>query len=294
MIGQVGDAVPGRGRSPKARRPVLVTGIPRSGTTWLARELASRPGVALPGREPMNPRESQFALAGTLDGWVALDRPTARQQRLLRRCFRGLEPRTFGRYGIHQERALLPRTRIVVKDPFALLSVPAVVCCTGARAVVVYRHPAAVLASYRRMGWTADVEEVDALLGLGGGLRDRGDDATAMARFWDGLHGRVLSWFDDVPDAMLVSHADLVRRGNPAVEEVARRLDLPARSPSWSSPRAAPVGGPDAGTRLHNFDRPREEIDSTWRERVDPAEVRSIEAATARTWAALERRRTLV
>ena len=56
-----------------AATPVLVTGMPRSGTTWLARELARARRSGLPGREPMNPREGQFALGGTVSGWTQLD-----------------------------------------------------------------------------------------------------------------------------------------------------------------------------------------------------------------------------
>ena len=46
--------------------PILVTGVPRSGNTWLARLLATSPGTAMAGREPMNPRGRQYALGGTL------------------------------------------------------------------------------------------------------------------------------------------------------------------------------------------------------------------------------------
>ena len=57
-------------------RPILVTGVPRSGTTWLARLLALSPGTALAGREPMNPRGRQYALGGSLDGWTRLTDPS--------------------------------------------------------------------------------------------------------------------------------------------------------------------------------------------------------------------------
>ena len=61
-----------RGRNRRRGRPILVTGVPRSGTTWLARLLAGSPGTALAGREPMNPRGRQYALGGTLTGWARL------------------------------------------------------------------------------------------------------------------------------------------------------------------------------------------------------------------------------
>ncbi len=99
------------------RRPVLVTGVPRSGTTWLARELAAARGAALPGKEPMNPRPGQFALAGTLTGWTRLEHPTPAQVATLRRVYRGREPRVLSRYGVKQWAAALPGTTTVVKEP---------------------------------------------------------------------------------------------------------------------------------------------------------------------------------
>ena len=48
--------------------PILVTGVPRSGTTWLARWLARGGGMALTGREPMNPEATSTDLRGPSTG----------------------------------------------------------------------------------------------------------------------------------------------------------------------------------------------------------------------------------
>jgi Sulfotransferase family len=144
----------------RGRNPLLVTGVPRSGTTWLARQLAGAAGTALTGREPMNPHEGQYALGGAIQAWARLVRPTPAETRALRRAYRGRTPRVYGRYGSRQWAAAWPGTRLVVKDPFAVLSVAAVHRVTGALPVLVYRHPGAVLASYRRMGWSPDVREI--------------------------------------------------------------------------------------------------------------------------------------
>jgi len=142
------------------RVPLLVTGMPRSGTTWLARLLASARGTALTGREPMNPRGRQYALAGTLSGWARLTTLSRKQEAALSRAYAGRTPWVYSRYGHRQWAALVPRTRIVVKDPFAMLSIPAIHRVTTAQPVLIYRHPGAVLTSYQRMGWAPDVEEL--------------------------------------------------------------------------------------------------------------------------------------
>jgi hypothetical protein len=276
----------------RRRRPVLVTGVPRSGTTWLARELAGARLAALPGREPMNPRSGQFALGGTVDSWVELREPSAKQRRILARCYRGQELRVFSRYGKGQWLAPLPWSRTVVKDPFALLSVPAIVTCTSAIPVIVYRHPGAVLASYRRMGWTADVSEIRRLQGQQPPLAPP-DDVTAMVEFWNFLHVRVLSWLDDVPDALLISHAEISRGGDPALRTLMSACGLqPSRRAAEQAAhpdgRAAAIPGDG---QLHGFARSPDEVVDGWRARLAAEEVTVIESDTRHVWASLEERR---
>jgi hypothetical protein len=270
---------------------VLVTGVPRSGTTWLARELAGARLAAMPGREPMNPRSGQFALGGTVDSWVELREPTAKQKRILTRCYRGQEPRVFSRYGKGQWLAPLPWSRTIVKDPFALLSVPTIVDCTSAIPVILYRHPGAVLASYRRMGWTADITEIRLLQGQPPPVAPV-DDVSAMVEFWNFLHVRVLSWLDDLPGALLISHAEISRGGEPALRALMTACGLhpPQRAAEQVPlPERAPPGTPAEG-QLHGFARSPDEVVDGWRDRLAAEEVTVIESDTKQVWAALEER----
>lgn len=277
-------------RSRSAGRPLLVTGLPRSGTTWLARLLAAGPGTALPGREPMNPRGRQFALAGSLPGWSRLDQQlTNAQRRTLRRAYRGWEPRIYGRLGADQWRAPLPGTRVVIKDPFALLSAPTICAVTGAQLVLVYRHPGALLASYRRMGWQPDIDEISELKLDGEAppvskdslLRD---DVAAMAWFWRVCHQVVLADLSRCPEAVVVDHAELSRSGEPA----ARRL-YEACGLIWSSRASARLrasGGPAAadsatgGNPLHRLQRQPKAVADSWRSEVSESDIERLEADT--------------
>jgi len=267
-----------------------VTGVPRSGTTWLARELAAARGAALPGKEPMNPRPGQFGLGGTLPGWSVLEQPTGRQAALLRRVYRGCEPRTLSRYGVKQWSAALPWTTTVVKDPFALLSVPAIVRVTSAVAVIVFRHPGAVLASYRRMGWTAGTGEIRRLQRLPADPEPQ-DDVAAMAEFWTWMHRQVLGWVDDVPGCLLVDHAELSLAGPAGLAALRSAAGLrPARV--RPAPVAVPVGMPAGGGGLHRFDRAPEEVAQGWRARLTAAEAELLDnSETTETYLALQRRR---
>jgi hypothetical protein len=268
-----------------------VTGIPRSGTTWVARVLAQSESTAMLGREPMNPRAGQFALGGRLPGWVRLEHPDGDVARTLRRVYAGREPRTFGRYGVRQWRAAAPRTTLVVKDPFALLSIRAVAELTGAIPVLVFRSAAETLSSYRRMGWTADTEEF-AALGAGGEVAD---ELTAMAQFWGWGYDRALDDLDALAahgrPAVVVSHADLTAAGTPGQNLVRGKLGL---DPVSRAPVAAVVEARAATdtqrvdpSRLHNFDRTPEEVLSQGRANLDPAELARIEELTITTWTRL-------
>ncbi len=236
----------------------------------------------------MNPRPGQFALGGTLSGWTRLERPTATQSKVLRRCYAGLEPRTYSRYGASRASAPWPWAHTIIKDPFALLSVPTIAQVTGAVPVVVYRHPGAVLASYRRMGWTADVEEMRTLRGLDAAAPD--NDAAAMVEFWSFLHECVLEWLHRVPTAVLVSHAELTLGGDRAVRAVMHACGLVPGSHGDHEPSVGAPEQPRIG-QLHGFDRAPGEVASGWRERLDPNEVEHVEVSTSEIWQRLESER---
>lgn len=272
--------------SPK-RRSILVTGMPRSGTTWLARLLSCAPHTALAGREPMNPRGNQFALGHTLTGWARVSIFTPQQQRTLRLAYRGLAPGAYSRYGHRQWAAPLPTTRLVVKDPFAMLSLPAVVKVTGARPVLIYRHPGAVLSSYRRMGWTPDLDEIAPLVAVDSAGPEAGplsgcEAAAEMARFWVALNRAALADLRDIPDAVIVSHEEVALGGNDAIASL---FDLCGLLWNASVERAIERSGsvpaastkPPPAKRLHDFSRSSLQVAHAWREEVSFEELQTLE-----------------
>jgi hypothetical protein len=277
------------------RRPILVTGIPRSGTTWLARLFATAPGTALAGREPMNPRRRQYALGHTLDRWTRLRDPSPRQRRELQLAFRGLNPMLYSRYGRRQWAAALPWTRLVMKDPFAVLSIPAVAAVTGARPVLVYRHPGAILASFRRMGWGIDLDELQ--ISVAAYRADaRADDPViddlpatdsvsepeAMGLYWSAVHAMALADLDRSPGTIVVSHQEIAGGGVSAAHRLFGVLGL-----EWGPRTDAELAAEAAATRpvdsteLHNFNRSPQQVAEEWRARLSDADTETIEAVTA-------------
>jgi hypothetical protein len=233
----------------------------------------------------MNPRASQYALAGTLHAWTRLDRLSRRQSIAMRTAYRGWNPMVYSRYGERQWAAPLPWTGLVVKDPFAMLSLPVVAAATGARVVLVFRHPAAVLASYRRMGWSADLDEVTAALDLPSVSTE--SEATSMAMFWSALHEQALRDLPALHDSVVVSHEAVAAGGTTAVRAIGGLLGLAWDRPVGDAPHRA-TAGVDPGA-LHNFDRPSAEVAGAWRADVDADEVDLMESIAGSTLASLRR-----
>ncbi len=285
---------------------ILVTGVPRSGTTWLARLLATAPGTAMTGREPMNPGARQYSLGGTLDGWSRLQQPSPKQQRALRSAYRGVNPFVYSRYGRRQWAAPFARTRVIMKDPFAMLSIAAIRRVTGARAVLIYRHPGAVLASYRRMGWTPDLDQIapilrrnpDQAVDLDLARSEPGhptSEAAEMGLFWAGLHVLAL---DDLAttDTIVLAHDEIATKGADAAHRLFDELGL-----GWNASSAREFSGDDRGGAgaatstpqpsdhtLHHFDRAPAAVAHAWREQLTRDEIEEIEEVAGPTLARLD------
>lgn len=231
---------------------ILVTGVPRSGKTWLARALSLCPGTAALGREPMNPKDGQYGLAGEVrgQGWVMLESPTERQRRILRRAYSGRSLTLVGTDGRRQWRAVWPHTKLIVTDPFALLSLPAIAEAVAPTVVLLYRHPGAIFAAYRERGWSPDVDELRRF-----GLpvpTEHLSEVAAMGLFYRFLYETALN---SCPRALVVSHQEL-STGPEALRRLAAALALrpPMRAERYYA-------------RSHDQDP------QSWQRQVSPAEL---------------------
>jgi len=157
--------VPSRSRvlnTPRARTkhngaPILVTGMHRSGTTWLGASLALAPGTILLN-EPFNPARGSYALGGLAKTWYCfadgLNQENAREAvdtllRLDDHCL-------FNGNQLAKYLPFMRRGRIVMKDPIAALSSEWLIKNFGFQVVVSLKNPLSVAASIKRIGWTFD------------------------------------------------------------------------------------------------------------------------------------------
>jgi Sulfotransferase domain len=158
-----------QGSDTGSRRPILVTGMPRSGTTWVGRILTASQEVGYIN-EPFNLESSPGTVRLPVEHWYTYV-SRENEERFLQPLFNLI---TF-RYALARElRRCRTRTdvhhtikmwltsvrnrrrRALVKEPHAVFSADWFLERLGADVVVTVRHPAAVVSSWRRLEWNFD------------------------------------------------------------------------------------------------------------------------------------------
>jgi len=169
---------PGRAALP-ARQGVLVTGLPRSGTSWVGKMLeAGREVVYV--NEPLNPQHPpgrspgvlnaevgyrfQYICADNDDAWVAAFtdmlklryRPVAE----LRRNHALYDVGRLGKYFTAFTVGRLRGRRALIDDPYAVLSSAWFAERLGCQVVACVRHPVSFVGSWQRLGWQVSLHEL--------------------------------------------------------------------------------------------------------------------------------------
>jgi hypothetical protein len=292
--------------------PILVTGIPRSGTTWVGRMLHASGETAYVA-EPLNIWRSPRTLRSRTRGWpgypyvtnrneerylpvlvdvVALRLNIVRELRAVRSHadLSGVLS-TWARFLTARARGRRP----LIKEPHAFFLAPWFVERLGGRAVITVRHPAAVVSSWKRLQWPVDFEQLlsQPLLlqdWLGPyredmiGLRSSEDVISQAALLWTMVYDFVARSREASAALHVVRHEDLSTRPTEGYRELYLALGLPfsshaekvvLRSSSTRNPRELGMEDPYA-VRLDS----RANLDN-WKRRLTPDEIRRIRDITA-------------
>ncbi|MBK5307379.1 MAG: sulfotransferase [Frankiaceae bacterium] len=290
---------------------MLVTGTPRSGTTFVGRMLALPPDVGYLD-EPFNVQmgihgiEQQFLhltaahpeatrYRGLLEDLLAgratfrrgaFDGPaTSVVARAGRRVFGS---RANFRYHLM---AVDPRVRRwLLKDPIACLASEYLHRELGMQVVVVVRHPAAVVASFLRLGWRFPIDEMLAQPGMPAELGSAAkllpapprDAVVEGAYLWRFQQQVLETYAERNPSMLVVRHEDLSRDPLPRFRELYTALGLTwtddvARTITEHTSRDNPVEAP--GGVAHALARDSADLVQAWRKRMtdeQAAQVRDI------------------
>ncbi len=238
-------------------RPVLVTGMPRSATSWVGTMLASS-GRFVYVNEPLNPSHPPGRSPGVLRAevehgfqyisedneaaWLEPFRDTLRLRyhhlAELRRNHSPYDLARMAKYASLFAAGRLRRRAALLDDPYAVLSAGWFARRLGCQVVVTLRDPVAVVSSWKRLGWTFDLGRLLAQPAL---RRDwLGPFEADMTSAWaaeDDLIGNVsLLWRviyhivhklqAQIPEIRVVRHEDLSADPVPAFAALYARLGL--------------------------------------------------------------------
>ncbi|MEW6031096.1 MAG: sulfotransferase [Chloroflexota bacterium] len=290
------------------KRPILVTGAHRSGTTWVGRMLAAEDDVAYIS-EPLNVLHRPGVLRAAVKHWYTYI--TAENESEYLPAFRELldydyhlwseirsirsrkdflrmirDFHTFFVGSLHGERPLL-------KDPFAVFSTPWFAERLDCQVVVTVRHPAGFASSLKRLGWSFDFRDLlDQPLLMRDHLEQDRADMEAMpaddiigqaALLWRMIYRVVHGTRSLHPDFKVIRHEDLSLdpvRGFRALYE-SLGLDFTSRAEKTiltSSSSENPTE--PSRKKVHSVKLDSRANVGSWKKRLDPAEIARIRTIT--------------
>ena len=215
-------------------KPILVTGAHRTGTTWVGRMLAADPQLAYIS-EPLNVFHRPGVLGAHVSFWYTYicnenesDYLSSFRQLLNYRYHLIAEVKSLrsgrdflrmGRdVGIFLRAAFLQQHPLL-KDPFAVFSLPWFAQRLNSQIVVTVRHPAAFASSLKRLNWSFDFNDLlsqpllmhDYLEPYRKEMLSRtADDVIGQASLlWAMIYRVVHSTCKQIPSIRIVRHEDL-------------------------------------------------------------------------------------
>lgn len=290
--------------------PVLVTGAPRSGTTWVGRMLTLS-GELGELYEPFNPAAHQarwfdppeFYLyldagnGGPYDerlramsrlrfplSWVAAAGPSPAAMRTAARSWRLARE--------HRRHHRVP----MVKDPLALFSTEWLATEFGFRPVILVRHPAAFVNSLIRVGWQVRFGSwlrqpllMESLLAPWAAQIEKAhradrDPVRDGALLWAVCNDVVRRWRAAHHDWLVVRHEDLALNPERAFADIFGALELswtPASADAVAESTSAQNPAEVSSTVQHELARDSRNLVDVWRTRLPDGDVRTVRAMTA-------------
>jgi len=239
-----------------AGQPLLVTGLPRSGTSWVGKMLEAS-GEVVYINEPLNPQHPPGQSPGVLDARVAhryhyicADNEDAWLPAFADTCRLRYKPiaelrrnRTLydlGRmmkYGTSFTVGRLKDRRAMLDDPWATVSIPWFVKRMGCQAVVLVRRPQSFAGSWRKLGWQVDFADLlaqplllrDVLGPYEDDMRaliDSPDWLAQVSLLWRAMYAVVADLSDSVPGLIVIRYEDLAANPVPMFRKLYRELGL--------------------------------------------------------------------
>ncbi|WP_084125887.1 sulfotransferase [Demequina sp. NBRC 110054] len=306
----------------RCTRPIVVTGCPRSGTTWVGSTVGASPDV-LYLYEPFNDEaphpidvperylyvdpEAPADAVPDVAELVAMGRTRRRVRAAARAArlgtgFRAELPAHLAAREVSKApRRFVSARRTLFKDPLAFFAAEWLEQQHDAMVVMMVRHPAGMISSYIKLGWSC---EVDSLLRQPGIVeRFTGSLGDEIDRYRDQpddrLGGLILQWKifahaalilrDEHPQWRYMSHENVCDEPEVQFEGLFAQLELP-----WTERLRAKVVADSTASqvdpaqhRQHALQRDSRALSGAWRERLSDEDRARIEAETGPLWDSL-------
>jgi hypothetical protein len=289
-------------------RPILVTGVHRSGTTWVGRMLAAGSETAYVS-EPLNVLHRPGVFRLPVQHWYTyihsgneVEFFQAFQELLALKYHASREVRSihswrdFLRMGRDLRTFLVGRVRrqrVLLKDPFAVFSTPWFAHRLNCQVVITIRHPAAFANSLKRLNWPFNFQD---LLDQPALVHDhleqdhaemsslpRDDIIGQAALLWRMVYRVVHSARELQPDFKLVRHEDLslapvdgYRKlyGSLGLSFNERARDVVLNSSNSENPMELATG------KTHSVKLDSRASVNNWKKHLDPAEIDRVRRIT--------------
>lgn len=300
-------------QSAKSGVPILVTGMHRSGTSWLGHMLCAG-GSFINIEEALSPLNRQTVFRSRVRRWYTyISRENEEDYLTAYRDALGFRPHPL--YDIRRMRFGSPRDpfritrrwasfalgtvqrrRPLLRDPFAVFSIEWFMRRLDCDVVVIIRHPAAVVSSLKRLGYAFDFSDLlqQPLLmkerlepfrpEMEAALASPDDVVGQGSLLWKMIYDTVSEYRGAGRALHVVRHEDLSLNPLEEYAHLYQRFQLPfspkarrriTRSTSELNPKEVSLANP-FHTRLDS----RSNL-SNWRRRLHPDEIQRIRALTA-------------
>lgn len=301
-------------------QPILVTGCPRSGTTWTGNVIGASREVFqvyepfnddvgarlnLPDRFMRLTCENSPPVRRELDDLVSLGRFGSRSALAVRGVAERWRPgpkrytpaRLAARRLLRHRKDFLTPHRVCIKDPIAFFSAEWLAQTYGAQVVVMLRHPCGVISSYLSLDWDSELEAI-LERPIPEGYPELAEEvARRKAGPQDKLSDLILQWklFTAAtldlqrrhPDWMFILHDDLCLHPGEYFERIFRALDLrltPLIADKIRRESSSTAAGAGTGEVQHQHERDSRAVIDAWRKKLPHDAAERILAETADLW----------
>lgn len=267
------------------RRPILILGHGRSGTTWVGKVISAARRV-LYYFEPLHPARS-----GTADllNWFRYARPGDEDEAMAETfdpIFAGLSSpaKAWNRSGLHR---WIPGYRVAVKDVASVMAVEWLAHRYGPKVVLIVRHPGAVILSELRQGTPAG-QSLAAILTQKqvieyhlkpyvGILKEAKSEIEQLAAVWAARHRVVADGLQRHPEWLVVCYENLCADPVGQFRELFAALDL-----RWSRAMETYVNRHStvAGEGAYSIQRVSNRQIDEWRGRMADRDVAQVQEIT--------------